>query len=213
MIMSDNFLRRAEFLLSAHTLDQCPEDSGCEVAFVGRSNAGKSSVINTLTGKKALARTSKTPGRTQQINFFILDGHRRLVDLPGYGFARVPPSMQAHWFRTINDYLQTRRSLAGLILIMDVRRNPGAEEAQIPAWCEAVGLPVHVLLNKADKLSFGAASRRLLAVRSTLERHGCTVQLFSARDRSGLEEAAAVVQGWLADDGKDATVQKKNSPG
>jgi GTP-binding protein len=211
--MSDNFLRRAEFLLSAHTLDQCPEDYGREVAFVGRSNAGKSSVINALTGKKGLARTSKTPGRTQQINFFILDQGRRLVDLPGCGFARVPRSMQAHWFRTINDYLRRRQSLTGLILIMDVRRNPGTEETQIPAWCEAVGLPVHILLNKADKLSFGAASRRLLAVRSALGQHGCTVQLFSAKDRTGMAEAAAVVQGWLSGDGKGGTAQKKNSPG
>lgn len=212
MIMSDNFLRRAEFLLSAHTLDQCPEDSGCEVAFVGRSNVGKSSVINTLTGKKGLARTSKTPGRTQQINFFILDGQHRLVDLPGYGFARVPPSMKAHWFRTINDYLRRRQSLAGLILIMDVRRDPGPEEAQILAWCATVGLPVHVLLNKGDKLSFGAASRRLLAVRSELGQQGCTIQLFSAKNRTGLAEVTTIVQGWLAR-GRDAGEQKKNGPG
>jgi GTP-binding protein len=210
--MSDNFLRRAEFLLSAHTLDQCPEDNGREVAFVGRSNAGKSSVINALTGKKGLARTSKTPGRTQQINYFVLDEGHRLVDLPGFGFARVPPSMQAHWFRTINEYLRRRQSLTGLVLIMDVRRNPGAEEVQIPAWCEAVGLPVHVLLNKTDKLSFGAASRRLLAVRSVLGQHGCTVQLFSAKDRTGLAEALTVVQGWLIG-GNNGEEPKKNSPG
>ena len=197
MTSTDNFLRRAEFLASAHTLAQCPADQGAEVAFVGRSNAGKSSVINALTGRKALARTSKTPGRTQLINFFTLDEQRRLVDLPGFGFARVPPAMQAHWFKTINAYLNRRRSLAGLVLIMDLRRDPGPEELQIPAWCRERGLPVLVLLNKSDKLSFGAASRRLQTLAAALGGDGCTVQLFSARDRRGLEQASAVLRQWL----------------
>jgi GTP-binding protein len=195
--MSNNPLRRAEFLLSAHRLDQCPEDSGVEVAFVGRSNAGKSSVINALTGRRNLARTSKTPGRTQQINFFSLDGQRRLVDLPGYGFARVPPAMKTHWFETINAYLAGRRSLAGLILIMDVRREPGEEDVRILEWCRAAGLPVHILLNKADKLSFGAARQRLLAVRAGLAGAGRSLQLFSAKTRAGRDEAGGIVAGWL----------------
>lgn len=195
--MPDNPLSRAAFLLGAHSLDQCPPDNGVEIAFVGRSNAGKSSVINTLTGRRGLARISKTPGRTQQINFFALDGERRLVDLPGYGFARVPPALKKHWFETINGYLQRRRSLAGLILIHDVRRDPGPEDLQILDWCAASRLPVHVLLNKADKLSYGAGRRRLAAFQAGLA-PGCTIQLFSARTRAGREEAAARIRTWLA---------------
>jgi GTP-binding protein len=206
--MTDDFLRRAEFLLSAADPEQCPDDVGREVAFVGRSNAGKSSVINVLTGKKGLARTSKTPGRTQHLNFFVLDARRRLVDLPGYGFARVPRPLQAHWFQSVNAYLQGRQSLAGLILIMDVRRDLGPEEQQILQWCEAAGLPAHLLLNKADKLSRGAAARRLLAVRAGLPGEGWTVQLFSARDRTGVEEAREVLRSWLAPAGE----RKKTAP-
>jgi len=196
--MSKNLLRQAQFLLSAHRLDQSPADSGVEVAFVGRSNAGKSSVINTLTGRRNLARTSKTPGRTQQINYFSLDERRRLVDLPGYGFARVPPSMKTHWFKTINAYFERRRSLAGLVLIMDVRRDPGEEDLQILEWCRAVDLPVLILLNKADKLSYGAARQRLLAVQAGLAGDGRSLQLFSAKTRAGLDEAAGIVLDWLA---------------
>jgi len=202
--MSDNPLSRAAFLLGAHSLDQCPPDNGVEIAFVGRSNAGKSSVINALTGRRALARISKTPGRTQQINFFALDGDRRLVDLPGYGFARVPPALKKHWFETINAYLQNRRSLAGLILILDVRRDPGQEDRQILDWCAASGLPVHILLNKADKLSYGAGRRRLAALQSGLP-SGCSIQLFSARTRAGTEEAAARIRAWLEEDSVPAS--------
>jgi GTP-binding protein len=194
--MSDNPYRRAEFLRSAHKLSQCPPDQGREVAFVGRSNVGKSSVINALTGRKALARISKTPGRTQQINYFVLDEQARLVDLPGYGFARVPRNLQAHWLETVNAYLQRRASLAGLILILDIRRGPGAEDEQILDWCATVALPVHILLNKADKLSFGAARQRLLELQSRLDGKA-GIQLFSAKNGTGAEELRQCLDRWL----------------
>ncbi len=193
---SDNPYRRAEFLVSAHKLSQCPPDSGREAAFVGRSNVGKSSVINALTERKGLARISKTPGRTQQINVFRVDDATRLVDLPGYGFARVSRSLQAHWLETVNAYLQRRESLCGLVLIVDVRREPRDEDRRILEWCGAVGLPVHVLLNKADKISFGAAKQRLFALQSGLG-EGVTVQLFSAKTGAGVDEARHVLDAWL----------------
>lgn len=194
--MSDNPYRRAEFLLSAPALAQCPPDSGREVAFVGRSNVGKSSVINAVTGRKALARISKTPGRTQQINYFVVADEARLVDLPGYGFARVSRDLQERWVETINAYLQRRASLAGLILIVDVRREQGEEEARMLEWCAAVDLPVHILLNKADKLSRGAAKSRLLALRSRLD-GAVTAQLFSAKSGLGAEELRRQLDAWL----------------
>lgn len=196
--MTDNPYRRAEFLLSAHTLSQCPPDSGREVAFVGRSNVGKSSVINMVTGRKALARISKTPGRTQQINYFLVDENTRLVDLPGYGFARVSRSLQAHWVETVNDYLQRRESLCGLVLILDIRREARDEDLQILDWCAAVNLPVHILLNKADKMSFGAATKKLRDLKSGLG-DGLDAQLFSARKGTGADELRRVLDGWLYD--------------
>lgn len=194
--MTDNPYRRAEFLLSAHKLTQCPPDTGREVAFVGRSNVGKSSVINVVTGRKALARISKTPGRTRLINYFMVDDNTRLVDLPGYGFARVSRSLQAHWVETVNDYLLRRGSLCGLILILDIRREPRDEDLQILDWCASVNLPVHILLNKADKLSFGAASKKLRELQSGLGGK-VGVQLFSAQKRTGVDELRRVLDGWL----------------
>lgn len=194
--MIDNPYRRADFLLSAHKLSQCPPDMGREVAFVGRSNVGKSSVINMVTGRKALARISKTPGRTQQINYFMVDETTRLVDLPGYGFARVSRSLQAHWVEMVNDYLQRRESLCGLILILDIRREPRDEDLQILDWCASVNLPVHILLNKADKLSFGAAGKKLREIQSGIGKQA-GVQLFSALKRTGVDELRRVLDGWL----------------
>ncbi|MEX2523765.1 MAG: ribosome biogenesis GTP-binding protein YihA/YsxC [Gammaproteobacteria bacterium] len=196
--MTDNPYRRAEFHLSAHTLSQCPPDAGREVAFVGRSNVGKSSVINMVTGRKALARISKTPGRTQQINYFLVGENTRLVDLPGYGFARVSRSLQAHWVKTVNDYLQRRESLCGLVLILDIRREARDEDLQILDWCAAVNLPVHILLNKADKMSFGAAAKKLRDLKSGLG-DGVDAQLFSALKGTGADELRRVLDGWLYD--------------
>ena len=177
-------------------MKQLPPDTGREVAFVGRSNVGKSSVINTITGQKGLAKTSKTPGRTQLINYFQLNEDTFLVDLPGYGFAKVPKAMKDHWTKTINAYLQERSALAGLILIIDVRRGLQAEDRQIVDWCSQVNLPVHILLNKADKLSFGAAKQTLLALQRELHEQQ-TAQLFSVLKRTGLEETCKILDGWL----------------
>lgn len=189
--------RRARFLTSAHRPDQAPPDIGAEVAFAGRSNAGKSSAINAITGQNRLARTSKQPGRTQQLNFFALDDEHRLVDLPGYGYAKVPLAVKQHWGRAISGYLQTRRSLRGVVLIMDVRHPLTEFDRQMLNWCADRGLPVHVLLTKADKLSRGAAQNTLLAVRQALQPAGASAQLFSATRRSGVEAVHATLDQWL----------------
>jgi len=163
---------------------------------MGRSNVGKSSVINRVTGRKALARISKTPGRTQQINYFIVDSETRLVDLPGYGFARVSRELQSHWLEAVNDYLQRRKSLCGLILILDIRREPGDEEWRVREWCAAVNLPLHVLFNKADKLSSGAGDK-ILRDRQSVFGDNTSAQLFSARKGTGTEALRRVLDGWL----------------
>ena len=144
--------RRASYMTSAARLNQCPEDSGWEVAFAGRSNAGKSSAINSLTNNKKLAKTSKTPGRTQLINFFQLSDRQRLVDLPGYGFAKVPLKVKQECTKTLEQYLQTRESLRGMILLMDVRHPMQDFDRQILSWAATAAMPVHILLTKADKL-------------------------------------------------------------
>ncbi len=199
--MSNQHYRQTQYLLSAYDLSQMPADTGAEVAFVGRSNAGKSSVINAITEKRGLARTSKTPGRTQLINFFSVTGDVRLADLPGYGFARAPKAMQAHWGEMMRRYLETRQSLQALLLITDIRRLLNDVDEQMLAWCDAVELPVHVILNKSDKLSFGAASQALLRMQHSLSEpsSGCKhqVQLFSALKKSGLDELCGVLDGWL----------------
>ena len=146
---------KAQFLLSAPTLSQCPDDTGCEVAFAGRSNAGKSSAINVLTRQGKLARTSKTPGRTQLINFFSLTEHCRLVDLPGYGYAKVPKAVKQRWDEHLAEYLQRRQSLRGLILLMDVRHPLQDFDRQMVLWADQSDMPVHILLTKADKLKRG----------------------------------------------------------
>lgn len=195
--LSGHRYQHAKFLLSASKLSQLPPDQGREVAFVGRSNAGKSSVINAITGINGLARTSKTPGRTQLINYFILDDKRRLVDLPGYGYAKVAAALKKHWISIINTYLRERGSLKGLILIVDIRRMLKEEDRRLLDWCQAVELPVHILLNKADKLSRGAAKQNLLALRRELDNGPLTVQVFSASKKTGVEEARRVLDHWL----------------
>lgn len=195
----------AAFATSAPSLKQCPEDSGCEVAFAGRSNAGKSSAINTLTRNKSLARTSKTPGRTQMINFFTLSDGKRLVDLPGYGYAKVPIAMKAQWNRHLAEYLQQRKSLGGLILLMDIRHPLQDYDQQMLNWAAEAGLPVHILLTKSDKLKRGPAQSTLLKVDSFLREMDpgvtlLTVQTFSSLKKQGLPELEAQLNHWLSAD-------------
>lgn len=193
--------RRARFLTSAAKLPQCPQDEGWEVAFAGRSNAGKSSAINSLTGNRKLAKTSKTPGRTQLINFFELSESQRLVDLPGYGFAKVPLAVKREWTKTLEFYLQHRESLRGLVLLMDIRRPMQEFDTQMLNWALSAGMPVRVLLTKADKLKRGPAQNTLLAVRRDLEPYEelASVQLFSALKHEGHGELTAVLDAWLTD--------------
>lgn len=190
---------KIRFLKSAASLSDLPGDQGAEVAFVGRSNSGKSSAINTITGISRLARTSKTPGRTQLINFFILDDDRRLVDLPGYGYAKVPDAVRLQWQRLIEDYLSNRHCLNGLILLMDIRHPLKDFDWQMMEWALAESLPVHVLLTKSDKLKRGAAQNTLLSVRRALSGYEeyVSVQLFSAFSGFGIETAQQKIQDWL----------------
>ena len=193
-----------KFLISAQTLQQCPYDSGCEVAFAGRSNAGKSSAINTLTRNKGLARTSKTPGRTQLINHFEVESDKRLVDLPGYGYAKVPKALKAKWDRNLAEYLQNRKSLSGLILLMDIRHPLQDYDQQMLNWAAQAGLPVHILLTKADKLKRGPAMNSLLGVEKLLRDMdpGFTLlsaQIFSSLKKTGLPELEQKLISWLAD--------------
>lgn len=186
-------------MLSIPDPHQAPPDAGYEVAFAGRSNSGKSSALNALTQRKSLARTSKTPGRTQHLVFFELDGERRLVDLPGYGFAKVPEKVRRHWGLAMETYLSGRESLRGLVLMMDVRHPLTDFDKQMLQWCQHAGMPVHILLTKADKLKRGPAMSTLLKVQKTLaEQHNVSVQLFSALKHTGVEQARAVLDSWLA---------------
>lgn len=185
---------------SATKLSQLPDDTGIEVAFAGRSNAGKSSAINTITGINALARTSKTPGRTQMINFFHFDDLRALVDLPGYGYAKVPEKMKLKWQETLAKYLETRQSLRGLMVMMDIRHPLKAFDIQMVSWANQAQLPVHILLTKADKLKQGAAKNVMLDVGKQLKQLqlAATVQLFSSLKKTGRDEAIAKLDEWFA---------------
>ena len=188
----------ARFLISAPSLKECPPDEGLEVAFVGRSNAGKSSAINCLTSHN-LARTSKTPGRTQLINFFSVDEQRRLVDLPGYGYAKVPEAMRRHWGKHLGDYISQRTCLVGMVMMMDVRHPLTDFDVQLLEVAASRALPVHILLTKADKLKRGPAQEQLLAVRKALDEleAQCTVQLFSALKSLGCGEAWQQLDAWM----------------
>ena len=190
---------KAEYVLNAHRLNQLPPDRGAEVAFAGRSNSGKSSVINTITRQKGLARTSKTPGRTQHLVVFELEPGRRLIDLPGYGYAKVPDSVRRHWNATLDEYFRTRESLKGLMLIMDIRHPLKAFDVAMLDWCRQAQLPCHVLLSKADKLKRGAASKALLEVTRDMDTSGwdCQVQLFSAHNRLGVDQARTRLDTWF----------------
>ena len=191
-------LNNAEFLLSVPKPSLAPADAGAEVAFAGRSNAGKSSALNSITGRKSLARTSKTPGRTQHLVFFSINEDKRLVDLPGYGYAKVPEAVKRQWGHAMSEYLQQRQSLRGLILVMDIRHPLTDYDQNMLAWCANAKMPVHVLLTKADKLKRGAAQNTLLAVKKELGTTPMvTVQLFSSLKRIGIDEAVSVIKNWL----------------
>jgi len=186
----------AHFIKSANTRQQFVPDSGVEVAVAGRSNAGKSSVINVIVNRRQFARTSKTPGRTQLVNFFSLREGERLVDLPGYGFARVAESVRRHWGELLSDYFRDRKSLRGLLLIVDIRRKLTDYDRQMMAFAEDVDLPVHILLTKADKLKRGQAATALLDVQKELGGRA-TVQQFSALRRAGESQARDVLERFL----------------
>lgn len=207
--MANPFVR-ARYLLSAHNHRQLPPDGGYEVAFAGRSNAGKSSALNALCQQNALARVSKTPGRTQQLVFFDVTPPvapeaepppgRFLVDLPGYGYAKVPQELQAHWQAFIDQYFRTREALRGLVVVMDIRHPLKDYDRQMLGYAVDRGLPAHALLTKADKLGRGQQSQALMAVKRELfSAFGDTVsvQTFSGESRQGVDEARAVVAGWL----------------
>jgi GTP-binding protein len=193
-----NPLQAAHFLLSTPDLRHAPTDGGREVAFAGRSNAGKSSALNVLCNQKALARTSKTPGRTQQLVFFTLTEQARLVDLPGYGYARVNAQTQHQWQALMETFLGQRQALHGIVLVMDIRHPLTDYDQQMLDWCHFHHMPVLVLLTKADKLARGGAQNTLLSVRRQLKEFDqVTVQLFSATKRIGLEEARQQICAWL----------------
>ncbi|MFW5450552.1 MAG: ribosome biogenesis GTP-binding protein YihA/YsxC [Methylophagaceae bacterium] len=191
--------RQAHYTISATQLSELPTDSGIEVAFAGRSNAGKSSAINTLTDQKSLARVSKTPGRTQMINFFALDDTRALVDLPGYGYAKVPEKMKIRWQQTLGKYLETRQALKGLMLMMDIRHPLKEFDIQMIKWANQSNLSVHILLTKADKLKSGAAKASLHKVNSELKKLdlNASVQLFSSLKNTGKDEAINQLNNWF----------------
>ncbi|MFV2055088.1 MAG: ribosome biogenesis GTP-binding protein YihA/YsxC [Thiohalomonadales bacterium] len=191
--------QKVNFLFSVSKLTQLPEDSGFEIAFAGRSNAGKSSAINTLTNQRSLARTSKTPGCTQLINFFEVDSERRIVDLPGYGYAKVSRSVQKGWQKTMEAYLSQRQCLAGLVLVMDIRHPLREFDLDMLNWCNTCELPAHILLTKSDKLKYGAAKASLHKVNNVLqETYPLTsLQLYSSLKKTGVEQLVTCLNGWF----------------
>ena len=199
-----HILHTLKFSKSANAMRDLPPDEGAEVAFAGRSNAGKSSALNALAAHKGLARVSKTPGRTQLINIFALDETRRLIDLPGYGYAKVPIAVRDHWRGLVDTYLRNRASLKGIVLIIDARHPLKEFDRQMLDYSEAISLPCHCVLTKSDKLSRSEAARTLAHTRAELGADGSpqarvTVQLFSATAKTGLDEARDVVMRWLGD--------------
>ncbi len=189
--------RHTRFVKSAASLADLPADSVREVAFAGRSNSGKSSALNVITGVKGLARVSKTPGRTQLINYFLVSEACYLVDLPGYGYARVPPAVQRQWGMLLEDYFMCRKILKGLVLVMDVRRPLTEFDTRLLAWTTPLQLPLLVLLSKADKLSNSAASRAQRQAAQRLK-HQAQVEVFSATAKTGVESARRVISEWLS---------------
>lgn len=190
---------QAKFINSAPRLKDAPPDQGMEIAFAGRSNAGKSSAINTLVQQNALARVSKTPGRTQLLNFFEIDAERKLVDLPGYGYAKVPAAVKKEWQQMMENYLKNRKALCGIVLVMDIRHPLTEFDWQMIEWCEHSKLPLHILLTKADKLKFGAGKNTLLQVQKELSRIDVvvTLQLFSALNKVGIDDVHQILDEWF----------------
>jgi len=211
-ILLTDVLRQASFRLSAPNASHLPPDQGAEVAFAGRSNAGKSSALNAITGRKGLARVSKTPGRTRLINFFTIDGQHALVDLPGYGYARVARDIRAEWDEMVGNYLQNRESLRGVVLIMDSRHPLKEYDEALLEFCARISLPVHVLLSKSDKLNMNDRMAALRIVRARLAELGAgsSAQLFSALNGEGLEAAQSTIAGWL---GISEKLSDKKNPG
>ena len=201
--MQKNPFREARYLLNAHRLDQLPADTGAEIAFAGRSNAGKSTALNRICDQHGLARTSKTPGRTQQLVVFLIDEAHRLIDLPGYGYAKVPDKLRDHWRTTIDAYLRSRESLKGIVLVMDARHPLRDFDRMMLGFARATGRASLCLLTKADKLSRGEAARTLLAVRKEIETlaPGAEAQLFSSLSGTGIDEARGLLAQWLFADG------------
>ena len=197
--MQHPLYQQATYLKSVPTLALCPDDLTHEVAFAGRSNSGKSSALNVITSQKGLARISKTPGRTQLINFFLVDETRALVDLPGYGFAKVNVKIKRAWEAGLSEYIEKSKSLKGLILLMDCRMPPTDIDLQMLDWSESLGLPVHVLLTKSDKLKKGPAQASLLQLQTLLreEYPNATAQLFSSLKRDGLNKVWDKLDEWM----------------
>ena len=199
-----SILQNVSFVISTNHFDELPSDSGREIAFAGRSNAGKSSAINTLTNKTRLAFVSKQPGRTQLINFFKIKDMQSLVDLPGYGFAKVPKPMKDHWRKLLPKYLQERKSLIGLVLVVDIRRELTELDTQMLDWFAPQKKPMHVLLTKSDKVSKDKSLRTLNKINNELkEKWGkkfnveCSAQLFSSLKKQGIEKATKKIEQWL----------------
>ena len=192
--------QQATFIMSAPSINQAPEDTGHEIAFAGRSNAGKSSTINSLTQQKSLARISKTPGRTQLLNFFQLTETNRFVDLPGFGFAKVPLAVKKDWHKMIETYLLERQSLSGIVLVMDIRHPLTDFDWQMITWCQHSNLPLHILLNKCDKMKYGASKNALMHVEKQLKDSATsvTIQLFSSLKKIGIQELQDTLDIWLS---------------
>jgi len=187
-----------EFLTSVAELTQLPPDEGTEVAFAGRSNVGKSSALNTLTRKRNLARTSKTPGRTQLINLFELEPDKRLVDLPGYGYAKVSRSIKERWQKTLGQYLENRNCLKGIVLLIDIRHPLKEFDAMMAEWAGQAQIPLHILLTKADKLTRNHANKSVMEKKKQLkDLPEVSIQTFSSVNKSGLEELEAQLNTWF----------------
>lgn len=210
----DSTFQSAHFIKSAEKLSQCPLDQGVEVAFAGRSNAGKSTALNTLTNQKKLARTSKTPGRTQLINCFGLNVEdRRLIDLPGYGFAKVPIEMKKVWQAHMQDYLMNRRSLAGVVLVMDIRHPLKDFDEMMLEWAKSNNMKVHILLTKSDKFKRGPAQASMFSVQKALKAQGIdgSVQTFSSLNGDGLDALRTKLAEWLVLDNLDVIPVSPNA--
>lgn len=198
--MQHPLYQKAHYVLSAPNVNHCPPDEGFEVAFAGRSNAGKSSALNVITSQRGLAKTSKTPGRTQLINFFACDEERKLVDLPGYGYAKVNVNTKRAWEQSLSEYIETRQALKGLILLVDCRMPPTEIDITMLDWTRSLDLPVHVLLTKSDKLKKGPAQNSLLKFKQLLNEQysHASAQLFSSLKRQGLEQVWSKLDEWMA---------------